>query len=139
MELYTLETAHYADSDLVQQQAEDLRQEKIEADAELQMKAYAASKHPHISYDPFEEDPEDDYDVEAVNQTLQEQYQAPAEALRMKARLFEGVRPEVLHNNRRIIGDFVALMKEWQMMLAVKPVRASGPSITTTRTQTHPV
>jgi hypothetical protein len=103
------------------------------------MKAYAVNKHPHISYDPSEEDPEDDYDVEAVNQALQERYQAPAEALRMKARLFEGVRPEVLHNNRRIIGDFVALMKQWQSMLAIKPICASGPSITTTRTQAHHV
>jgi hypothetical protein len=33
MELYALETAHYTDGDKVQQQAEDLQQEKIEADA----------------------------------------------------------------------------------------------------------
>jgi hypothetical protein len=77
------------------------------------MRAYATSKHPHITYNSSEEDPDDDYDLEAVNQALQERYQDPAEALRMKARLFEGVRPEVLQNNRRIIGDFVALMKQW--------------------------
>jgi hypothetical protein len=35
MELYALETAHYTDGDLVRQQAADLQQEKIEADAEF--------------------------------------------------------------------------------------------------------
>jgi hypothetical protein len=99
------------------------------------MRAYAGSKHPHITYNSSEEDPDDDYDVEAVNQSLQERLQDPAKALCMKERLFKGIRPEVLQNNCRIIGDFVALMNKWQTLLAAKPRRAFGkPSIITTRT-----
>ena len=102
MELYALETAHYLDNELVELQVKETLQQEMQSE-----------NLPNIPYNSSEEDPDTDYDVEAVNWSLQERLQDPEEAQRIKARLFEGIRPEVLQYDRQVIGDFVSLMKRW--------------------------